>query len=645
MCGFAGFVATRPQADLEATARRMNEAIAHRGPDSAGQWCDLEAGVALGHRRLSILDLSPAGHQPMLSASGRYVIAFNGEIYNHLALRDALAAQGAAPAWRGHSDTETLLACIEAWGCDQTLVQLAGMFAFVLFDRRYRQLHLARDRFGEKPLYYGWQGSSFVFASELKALRRHPHFQGELDRQAAAAMLRYSYVPAPLSIYRNIRKLPPAHHLQLDCNALAPASWPPPQRYWDPAAFAVAAQARATPDAVEATDELERRLRAVVAEQMVSDVPLGALLSGGVDSSTVVALMQAQSARPVHTFCIGFQEKDFNEAHFSEAVAQHLGTQHTELYVGPQRALELIPQLPHLFDEPIGDYSTIPTYLVAQLARQQVTVALSGDGGDELFCGYTRYLLAHRLWRAMGWAPPWLRRAGAALLRCARPLAGMLNSGIPRLEDRSQRMADVLSLSDFDAVYDNLNSHWRPPLSGIVDIAPAAALLRVDPARRGRLSHWQAMMLADQEHFLPDHVLAKVDRASMAVSLETRAPLLDHRVAEFALGMPMSLKRRGGNSKYLLRQVLYRYVPRELIERPKMGFTVPVSRWLREPLRDWAEALLDPQRLQQQGLFDVGAVQARWEAHVQGRRDHSQALWNALVLQQWLSATRDHAAA
>lgn len=638
MCGLAGFIQTQPRAELLATARRMNDAIRHRGPDSSGEWADADIGLALGHRRLSILDLSAAGHQPMFSASQRYVLVFNGEVYNHAELRAELAAQGAAPEWRGHSDTETLLAAFEAWGCAAALKRFAGMFAFVLFDRRERQLWLARDRFGEKPLYFGWQKGAFLFGSELKALRAHPDFDHRVDRAALARLLRYSYVPAPLSIFENIRKLPPASYAVLSCDGLRAGTWPTEQAYWSAASLALESLDRPAPDPASATDDLERLLRHSVSQQMVADVPLGALLSGGVDSSTVVALMQAQSSRPVHSFSIGFEEKAFNEAEFAKAVARHLGTHHTELYVRPQQALDLIPALPTLFDEPVGDYSTIPTFLVARLARTQVTVALSGDGGDELFCGYSRYFLASRLWRAMGWAPPGLRRMGAAALRAARPLAGVLNAMVPRLEDRSQRIADVLRLPDFEALYDNLNSHWRPPQSGVVGMPPEAPLLRLAPGLRERLSPWQTMMLNDQVHFLPDHVLAKVDRAAMAVSLETRAPLLDHRVAEFAIRLPQALKLRDGQSKWLLRQVLYRYVPRALIERPKMGFTVPVGAWLRGPLRDWAEDLLDESQLRSGGLFDAAAVREKWLAHRAGRRDHAQALWNVLTVQQWLRA-------
>ncbi len=639
MCGLAGFIAPGGGTDLEQTARRMNDAIIHRGPDSAGQWCDREVGLGLGHRRLSILDLSPAGHQPMVSAAGRFVIAFNGEVYNHLELRRELELAQAAPQWKGHSDTETLLACFEAWGCVEAVPRFAGMFAIAVYDRSQRTLWLIRDRFGEKPLYYGWQGRSFLFGSELKALRAHPEFQGVMDPHAAGQMLRYSYVPAPLSIYRDIRKLPPAHLMAVPCSDMPARHWPEPRAYWSPAAHVVSGLDQPVPDAAEAVDALEARLRATVAEQMVSDVPLGGLLSGGVDSSTIVALMQAQSSRPVHSFCIGFDEKKFNEAEFAKAVARHLGTHHTELYVRPQQALDLIPRLPGLFDEPVGDYSTIPTFLVARLARQHVTVALSGDGGDELFCGYTRYFLATRLWRALGWLPGPLRRLAANLLLALRPLAAAATPLLPRAQDRVQRVADVLRMPDFDALYDNLNSHWRPPHSVVLGQDQAPALLRVEPELRARLSSWQAMMLTDQRYFLPDHVLAKVDRAAMSVSLETRAPLLDHRVAEFALRLPMSLKVRDGQSKWLLRQVLYRYVPRELIERPKMGFTVPVSQWLRGPLGEWAEDLLGEQSLRRQNLFDVGAIRQRWTEHRQGRRDHGQSLWNMLVLQQWLRAS------
>lgn len=595
----------------------MGRTLTHRGPDADGAYVDAEAGIALAHTRLSILDLSDAGAQPMQSPSGRYWSAYNGEIYNHLELRETLEAQGKAPAWRGHSDTETLLAAIDAWGLIAALQASVGMFALALWDTQTCRLQLARDRLGEKPLYWGWQGKTLLFASELKALRAHRAFVGQLDHRAVALMTRYKYVPAPHSIYANIHKLPPGQILSLHS---ADASTAPQfEPYWQ---VTDAVGGAPEMDDAEAVAELETVLSRAIAQQRVADVSLGALLSGGVDSSAVVALMQRQASQAVRSFTIGFHEPDYNEAEHAKAVAQHLGTQHTELYVTPDDALALIPSLPQWFDEPQGDYSSIPTYLVAKLARQQVTVALSGDGGDELFCGYQRYFdNMHRV-QQLARLPGPLRKIAAGCL-----------AAIP--QQRARRAGRVLAADSVVEMYDRLVAARAAPVPGHGDARQWPAALCSDQA-----DGWQQMMLCDLQQYLPDQVLAKVDRAAMAVSLETRAPMLDHRVVEFALGQPNHRKLRDGTSKWLLRQVLYQHVPPALIERPKQGFTVPIDQWLRAPLHDWAQDMLTADALNAAGCFDVAMVRRTWARFLGGDDHPAQWLWNVLTVQQWLQANR-----
>lgn len=621
MCGIAGFwnPEPAPAKRLQAQARAMGAAITHRGPDAHGEFVDAASGLALAHTRLSILDLSPAGAQPMASASGRYQLVFNGEIYNHTDIREMLAAQGHAPAWRGHSDTETLLAAIDAWGLQRALQASVGMFALALWDSESHRLQLARDRIGEKPLYWGWQGKTLLFGSELKALRAHPAFVGELDHGAVALMTRYRYLPAPHCIYAGLNKLPAAYVLSIDA-AQASTRTPQIAPYWRAWDFV---GSRSNPDMSddEAVAELDRVLSSAIAQQRVADVPLGALLSGGVDSSAVVALMQQQASQPVRTFTIGFEEPEFNEAEHAKAVARHLGTQHTELYVTADHARELIPNLPQWFDEPQGDYSSIPTYLVAQLARQQVTVALSGDGGDELFCGYQKYFDAMQRVAVHGRIPAPLRKLGGGML-------GL----VPHA--RAQRAAAVLQAAGLPEIFDLITAPSRAPVIGHA----WARSIPQAPQSAADVEGWTRMMLADLHQYLPDQVLAKVDRASMAVSLETRAPMLDHRVVEFALGQPNHRKLRDGTSKWLLRQVLYRHVPAALIERPKQGFTVPIDQWLRASLRTWAEDLLTPDALAKSGCFDVPAIRKTWARFLAGDNHPAQWLWNVLMVQQWLAS-------
>lgn len=641
MCGITGYWADA--APSNAIALAMAQRIAHRGPDDAGVWCDESAGLALAHRRLSILDLSPAGHQPMISPCGRYILVYNGEIYNHLDLRRELEAVGGAFDWRGHSDTETLLAGLRCWGMQGTLDRLNGMFAFALWDRTERILYLARDRLGEKPLYYGRCNGTFLFASELKAFTAHPDWQGRLDRNALTLFLRHSAVPAPWSIYEGIRKLPPAHFVAITESGRTIAE---PQCYWN--LRTIAGQGPVDTDPQDLIDQLETLLRDAVKSRMAADVPLGAFLSGGIDSSVVAALMQAQSDRPVQTFSIGFHEKGHDEAVHARAVAHHLRTDHTELYIGADEALAVIPQLPTLYDEPFADSSQVPTFLVSRLARQKVTVTLSGDGGDELFCGYTRYQQSLDLWRKMGWMPVAARRLVASGIR--RAPGTMLDKiqnllppryRLPSLADKLPKLADVLDQPDGQALYRSLVSHFKDPARMVLNAHEPETLLdrpdRLPPLPSLR----ETMMLLDMLTYLPDDILTKVDRASMAVSLEARVPLLDHRVVEFAWRVPSAFKYRNGQGKWLLRQVLYRHVPKELIERPKMGFGVPLDSWLRGPLRDWAEALLQEDRLRAEGIFDPARVRRMWRAHLEGRQLSHYHLWDLLMFQAWHETHRN----
>lgn len=633
MCGLAGMLLPAPatgQAALEQQARRMGDAMVHRGPDDSGVWADASAGIALSHRRLSILDLSPLGHQPMTSADGRYVLAYNGEVYNFAELRVDLEALG--HAFRGHSDTEVLLAAITAWGLDATLQRSNGMFALALWDRAERCLWLARDRVGKKPLYYGWAGDTLVFGSELKALWQHPAFDNEVDRDALTLLLRLDYIPAPHCIHARCFKLMPGRVLRLDAEAVAAgaAAHRPDQMqqpFWN--ARERMQQALAAPFAgneAEAEERLDAVLRDAVALRMVADVPVGVFLSGGTDSSVVAALMQSQSATPIHSFSIGFEGSHHDEAPLAKALANHLGCDHTELYVSGADALAVVPTLPAMFDEPFADASQVPTALVARLARQGVTVALSGDGGDELFFGYTRYQRAMRNWRMLGMVPAplrnWMARHAQTQGEASRTggLAALL------AESGARGIGDV---------YRNRISRWRDPVAAVIGARGAGSFYDLADPLHGAGSPADAMMLADFSTYLPDDLLCKVDRTSMAVSLEARAPLLDWRVAEFAWSLPMAMKQRDGVSKYLLKRVLGRYVPQEMVHRPKRGFGAPVSEWLKGDLRGWADDLLDPARLAEEGVFNVAAVVPLWQQFKQGERKWHTHLWNVLMFQAW----------
>lgn len=650
MCGIAGYLTVPRQKsgdEFRATVLRMADTLRLRGPDDGGAWVDAEAGIALGHRRLSIIDLSLEGHQPMHSSCGRYVITFNGEIYNYRDIRRELEqeSQGHAVPWRGHSDTEVGLAAINRWGVKGAVKRFVGMFAFALWDRAERVLYLVRDRLGEKPLYYGRMGRSILFGSELKALRAHPDFKGEINRDALALYLRHNCIPAPYSIYRGIYKLPPGMMLAVSCRD---ASFPAPVQYWS--AREAAEQGVAEPfvgSAEEAIVTLDGLLRDAVGLQMMADVPLGVFLSGGIDSSTVVALMQAQSDRPVKTFTIGFNEADYNEALNGKAVAAYLGTEHTELYVTPAEAMAVIPELPALYDEPFADSSQIPTFLVSELARRSVTVSLSGDGGDELFAGYNRYFWGRSIWKRFGWMPQSLRATMAAALTAVSPqkwdrvfnaagslLPSKMKQRIPG--DKLHKLAEILTVESPEAMYRGLASHWKNPASVVLGASEPATILTDRSLWLNLPDFTQRMMYLDTVTYLPDDILVKVDRASMGVSLETRVPFLDHRVVEFAWRLPLSMKVRNGQGKWLLRQVLYRYVPKELIERPKTGFGVPIDAWLRGPLRDWAEDLLGEKRLSEERFFNPLPIRDKWNEHLSCTRNWQHYLWDVLMFQAWL---------
>lgn len=643
MCGITGFLAlpgSVQRDQSQAVLSEMGGALFHRGPDSDGYWSDPDDGIAMAHRRLAIVDLSPAGAQPMTSCSGRYVIAFNGEIYNHRSLRQSLEREGEGVRWRGHSDTETLLACVDAWGLLPTLQRAIGMFALALWDREMRTLTLARDRLGEKPLYYGWQGhgpkKAFLFGSELSSLRRHPAFNADISRDALALHLRHNCIGGANSIYTGIRKLLPGHILAVSSSATEPIV----RAWWsgaDVATNGVAKPFGGSPE--EAVDVLEKLLIDAVSQQMIADVPLGAFLSGGIDSSTVVALMQRQSPRPVRTFSIGFHEDTFNEARHAKAVAAHLGTEHTELYVTPAEALAVIPKLATLYSEPFADSSQIPTFLVSELARQHVTVSLSGDAGDELFCGYTRYQMTASLWRKVSRVPRPLRQLVAGLITFVPPqwwdsVGGFFS--VSRAGDKLHKGAALLGSRSVADLYRGMVSHWADPTSVVRGAREPETLLTGAASFLSGLSEVERMMALDMLSYLPDDILVKVDRAAMGVSLETRVPMLDHRVVEFAWSLPLAYKLRHGVTKWPLRQVLYRHVPRALIDRPKMGFGVPIDSWLRGPLRDWAESLISSERLAREGFFDPQPIRVKWEEHLSGRRNWQYLLWDVLVFQAWL---------
>jgi asparagine synthase (glutamine-hydrolysing) len=648
MCGVTGILTAVPGTSGE-SIEAMTYALRHRGPDSSAIFVDQAAGVALGHRRLAVIELSERGAQPMRSANGRYVIVYNGEIYNHRNLRLELETKFAV-AWRGASDTETLVECFSEWGVAATLKKTVGMFALALWDRAERRLTLARDRFGEKPLYYGYVGhgasTALIFGSELKALRACSRFANAIDRDALELYLRYSYVPTPYSIYRDIYKLEPGAMFEIAAVEL----FERPRRveqYWRYEDVAAAGLTNPFVDEREAIEALEHALSDAVRLQLVADVPVGAFLSGGIDSSTIVALMQAQSSRPVRTFTVVFDEAGFDEVPRARAVAQRLGTTHCEIRVTPKEARAVIPTLPLTYDEPFGDSSQIPTSVVCAVARREVTVALSGDAGDEVLGGYNRYVIGPMLWRRLAQTPSVARNIiGAVAERIGDPgwaalalLPGLAGSLAP-FKGKAYKLSPILgNMCNVDDFYMALATEWSKGATPALGATGATA--RFDDAVFANFvaEPTQRMMLLDGVSYLPDDILAKLDRAAMAVSLETRVPLLDHRVAEVAWRLPLSMKIRGGQGKWALRQVLYRYLPRELVERPKAGFAIPIGQWLRESLRDWADDLLSDRRLRDGGYLDVVAIRRLWAEHRCARRDWTARLWNVLMFQSWLSET------
>jgi asparagine synthase (glutamine-hydrolysing) len=635
MCGFAGILDTDPQLTNHAMADlvgRMADALRARGPDDSGVWTDADAGIALGFRRLSILDLSPAGHQPMISADGRFVIVFNGEAYNFVALRAELESHGVV--FRGGSDTEVVLEACAYWGFLPTLRRLNGMYAIALWDRAKRTLSLARDRLGIKPLYLARMGASWLFASQPAAFVPHPAWSPRLDRGALKAFFRFNYVPAPATIWRNVEKLMPGSWAILRAEGGIERG-----RYWNLRDEAARPRFRDL-DTRIAADELETLLTDSVRGQMVADVPVGAFLSGGIDSSTVVALMQAVAGdRKVRTFTIGFPVRAYDESVAAAAVAKHLGTEHTQMIVTPDDAMSVVPFLPEIYDEPFADASQIPTFLVSRLTRQSVTVALSGDGGDEGFAGYNRYdALPH--WQKLSSIPMGMRNLAARAVRALAPrhwdrLFGSFGVRTPQAGDKLHKAAHIATAGTVEELYRRLVSQWQVP-DEVVRGAPDLPHPADDPdLARAIPDPVQRLQYLDFATYLPDDILAKVDRASMAVGLEARVPLLDHRVVEFALRLPDALKRRDGRGKYLLRQVLYRHVPPNLVDRPKTGFAIPIGAWLRGPLRDWAEELLDPRQLRADGLLDAATVRAAWAEHLSGSRNLQYQLWGVLMFQGW----------
>lgn len=657
MCGITGVLFGCARGSAFDIVTRMAEQIVHRGPDGQGEWIDTDVGIGLAHRRLAVLDISPAGHQPMVSASGRFVIVYNGEIYNYLAIRRELDAKNLAPEkWRGHSDTEVILAAIEAWGVETATKHFVGMFAIAVWDRQEKKLFLVRDRIGEKPIYYGLVEGDFVFASELKAFRCHPGWKDYINRDAITLYLRHNYIPTPYTIYSNVFKLVPGTILNINKEDIVSRKSIEdfkPAPYWSAreiAEIGVAHPITGSDD--EAVEKLHSLLKLAIRQQMItSDVPLGAFLSGGVDSSTVVALMQAQSNIPVKTFTIGFHEAGFNEAQRAKAVAHHLGTEHTELYVTHKEALAVIPRLPRLYDEPFSDSSQIPTFLVSELTRRDVTVSLSGDAGDELFGGYNRYFMGRSIWKGIGWIPQKLRSLFEIGIIKVSPqnwdrlfqkfsffIPGELRHGNPG--DKLHKFSEILAVDSPESMYKKLISHWKSPASIVIGgIEPPTIV--TDQKSWAELSDFTLrMMFLDLVSYLPDDILVKVDRAAMGVSLETRIPFLDHRVVEFAWRLPLSMKIRNGQGKWILRQILYKYVPRELIERPKTGFGVPIDSWLRGPLREWAEELLNEKRLSDDGFFHPSPIREKWAEHLEGTRNWQYQLWDILMFQAWIEENR-----
>lgn len=641
MCGFVGFYegADYSHSEMIHELNCMSETLSHRGPDSHGSWFDWTQGIALAHRRLSIQDLSPLGHQPMHSSSNRYTIVFNGEIYNFIELRTILVNEG--HEFHGNSDTEVMLASIERWGICRSLEKFVGMFAFALWDSHEQVLTLARDRLGEKPLYFGWQKNTFLFGSELKALRRHHNWKNDIDRDAITLLLRHNYIPSPHSIFKGISKLAPATFLTLHTKTQNISI----NNYWslkDVVSYGINNPLQERPEEIVST--LEQKLLASIKGQMIADVPIGAFLSGGIDSSTIVSLMQSLSTSPVKTFTIGFKESEFNEANYAKAISERLGTDHTELYVTPEQTLDVIPHIAQIYDEPFADSSQIPTYLISKLARQRVTVSLSGDGGDELFCGYTRYYTMQKRWQEMQRYPKLLRLFMANLMKSI-PISLLdksLGFALKYFTDRNHyqageriyaRAGGMLQPS-LQLAYQHYISYWKGNEIVLNAIEPSYAFNNKE-LNLCEGTVLQQLQYLDALCYLPDDILTKIDRAAMANSLETRIPLLDHNLFEYVAQISPEINTLHVNGKWPLRQILYKYVPKELVERPKMGFAVPINSWLRGPLRDWAEALLDKGNLEREGFFNTDMIRKKWHAHLNKEGDFSFQLWGVLMFQSW----------
>ncbi len=654
MCGITGIFGNLRKEEFDSSIHEMSATLNHRGPDDAGTWINEENGVAFGHQRLSIIDLSSAGHQPMVSPCGRFTTVFNGEIYNHLQLRDKLNTSANKQSWKGHSDTETLVTAFSQWGIEKTLQQLVGMFAIAVWDFKEKRLFLIRDRFGEKPLYYGWSNGVFLFGSELKALQKYKRFSNQIDRGALSLYMKYMYVPTPYSIFRDIYKLEPGCILQIDKGTKPPtlplfapfrdqginiAQW------YSISNMAQAGQKNLITDQNDAVDLIEKTLLESVRSQLISDVPLGAFLSGGIDSSVITALMQKVCKDPVKTFTIGFEESSFNEAIYAKEVSRHLGTEHHELYVTSSDAFKVIPHLPTLYDEPFADSSQIPTYLASKLARESVTVSLSGDAGDELFGGYNRYLWGSRVWNKVRWMPLIVRQTlGVAINKISVNTWDSIGNSLPNssrvslMGDKAHRMAHRLkNVKSLDDVYHSLVTEGYKE-DGLVVNDKAALITKLDnnDIVSGIVDSEHRMMLLDSLTYLPDDILTKVDRAAMGVSLETRIPFLDYRVAELAWRLPLDTKINNGETKWPIRQVLYKYVPKVLIERTKAGFAIPVGQWIRGPLREWAADLLNEERIRREGYFNPELVQQLWQQHLSGKYDWTPRLWAILMFQAWL---------
>lgn len=637
MCGITGLYSTMAspnKPELHRTATTINNALLHRGPDSGDVWQDSDLPLALGHRRLAILDLSPTGAQPMESASGRYIIVFNGEIYNFKSIRTDLENNYNC-SFRGHSDTEVILAGIETWGFQKTVEKLNGMFAFALWDRKIKSLHLARDRLGKKPLYVGWAGSTLLFASELKAFCAHSEFRRDINRDALTSYMRFGYVPAPLCIFEQVWQLQPGMYMSIDVQLLRGGQDLKPlmSHYWR--AKDAIEKSRANPRTENTVPDFENLLSICVQDRMIADVPLGAFLSGGIDSSSVVALMQKNSSEKIKTYTIGFDEGGYNEAQHAAKIAAHLGTDHHELTLHAKDALDLVPLLSQIYDEPFADASALPTYLVAKFARSDVIVALSGDGGDEMLGGYNRHITGPKCWNITQNIPPWLRKPFADAIHSIPPLTWSKIRGRGNFGAHIHKFAETMTKICEGDVYMSFLSQWQKPKTLVRDgqenLIP---LVHPDYQIEG-LSFAENMMYWDILSYLPDDILTKVDRASMAVSLEARAPLLDLRIFDFVWQLPLEQKIQNGKGKWLLRQVLKNHIPEDLFERPKQGFSVPIADWLRGELKDWAEELLNENLLRTQGYFDYVHIRKIWDEHKKGRGSHAQKLWTLLMFQAW----------